>query len=116
VRLESRGEHALAARRGCRACRRRADAHHPPRLFAEYVSIRQHTSAYRVAERVNVERMYIIHLAFAFLPNTSAYVSIRQHTSAYVSIRQHTKACVSMRPLQPTAMLGYYYVSIREHT
>jgi hypothetical protein len=68
VRLESRGGHALAARRGCRACRRRADVHRPNhlRLFAEHVSIRQHMSA---------------------------YVSIRQRTAAYVSIRQH--ACTA---------------------
>ncbi len=40
-----------------------------------YVSIRQHTSAYVLAN------------SFA---SHFAYVSIRQHTSVYVSIRQHT--------------------------
>jgi hypothetical protein len=45
-----------------------------------YVSIRQHTPAYR--QHADLPDVY--------LPAASAYVSIRQHTSAYVSMRRHT--------------------------
>jgi hypothetical protein len=51
--------------------------------MSAYVSIRQHTSAYRCLPALP---------RAGYTLNTSAYVSIRQHTSAYVSIRQHTSA------------------------
>jgi hypothetical protein len=71
----------LAAPRQCLAGRASAptapSVSAPPAYVSvrQYVSIRQHTSAY-----VSIRQ------------RTSAYVSIRQRTSAYVSIRQHTSA------------------------
>jgi hypothetical protein len=66
-------------------------------LHPAYVSIRQHTSAYKLCESVLV--CCILHTSayVSIRQHTSAYVSIRQHTSAYVSIRQHASADVSMR-------------------
>ena len=48
-------------------------------VSAEYVSIRQHTSAY---VSICGATSTLVH-SKPFLPNKSAYVSISQHTSAY---------------------------------
>ncbi len=90
----------------------------PPREFVSirqhtsaYVSIRQHTSASGLylqevlAEGAHYvpprefarshQRVGVNHLAIR--QHTSACVSRRQHMSAYVSIRQHASAYVSIR-------------------
>jgi hypothetical protein len=63
-----------------------------------YVRIRQHTYLERLCSFASTDsaafRRMRHHLLAAYVcirqhtPDTSAYVSIRQHTSAYVSIRQ----------------------------
>jgi hypothetical protein len=60
-----------------------------------YISIRQHTSAYRAASRKPV--MLRAAPVFVLLyQHTSAHASTRQHTPAYASIRQHTPAYASI--------------------
>jgi hypothetical protein len=99
-----------------------------------YVSIRQHTSAYRVAacqatapaphtSCPHCSAKALSSPAARLLPrsccrpgHTDAYVSIRMHTSAYGCIRMHTSAARRLplscrRPGHTDA-----YVSIRPHT
>ena len=109
----------------------------------EYVSIRQHTSAY-VSRRQQTcdgggvwghqsalcgERFCPVMLKkrsgrmsayVSIRQHTSACVQIRQHTSKYVSIRQHTSAYVQIRQHMPAYLRirqqTSAYVSIRQHT
>ncbi len=73
---------------------------HPHKRLRAYVSIRQHTSAYRSIRPERVDFSSITHRH----PGLCELMRIRQHTSAYVnsayvSIRQHTsnRKCELMR-------------------
>jgi hypothetical protein len=61
------------------------------------------------------------------LPDTSAYVSVRQHTSAYVSLRQHITEALPdalmsttlpdeavLRIPRPTVLYTYIYIYVEE--
>jgi hypothetical protein len=66
---------------------------------APYVSIRQHTSAWRM---------------LAYAGAVTASTSIRQHTSAYASIRQHTSAytCEASSLASPPAIQSESYALV----